>query len=261
MLREDANNTPRVASICARSETSEIRRSQFRRRYGSPFITSMPNTSSRRRAFHRFRAGVYLELQTELQGDDQLHQQRTTKWAARWTWRSEEPCRASTTTWRAGKGRSQGLRQVLFLTSYNSEQAYGRNSDQRLKRPTDFIAAVSAGNRARTCAKSGTWHRALDTRSTCTTALDGSQRADLKKGVKILTPPSCGLDLRSPTHPESPHGSASIPRAEYIVAKQKLATVIPLHSFYQDPEGHRRQGRLQTNSRQSGAQSTGESGR
>ncbi len=58
----------------------------------------------------------------------------------------------------------------------------------------------------------------------------------------MLEPTDCpGLVYFLPT-PKSPHGVDVDPTGEYIVAGGKLATVIPVHSFCEDAQGHRGQG-------------------
>jgi len=125
---------------------------------------------------------------------------------------------------RAGKGPSKDW---VFLTSYNSEQAYEKLEINASKADKDFIAAVNWKS-LETCAKSGmaqNWpseyvHNVMD-------EFARTAHADLKKGVKMLTPQSCPNSIFFLPTPKSPHGADVDPSGEYIVAGGKLATVIP----------------------------------
>ncbi|WP_396199830.1 Sec-dependent nitrous-oxide reductase [Gemmatimonas sp.] len=129
---------------------------------------------------------------------------------------------------RAGKGPSKDW---VFLTSYNSEQAYEKLEINASKADKDFIAAIN-WKRLETCAKTGkaeNWpvdyvHNVMDEFSRVA-------RSETKKSVKMLTPQSCPNSIFFLPTPKSPHGADVDPSGEYIVAGGKLATVIPVHSF------------------------------
>ena len=129
---------------------------------------------------------------------------------------------------RAGKGPSKDW---VFLTSYNSEQAYEKLEINASKADKDFIAAINWKS-LETCAKNGkaeNWpvdyvHNVMDEFSRVA-------RSETKKSVKILTPQSCPNSIFFLPTPKSPHGADVDPSGEYIVAGGKLATVIPVHSF------------------------------
>ena len=129
---------------------------------------------------------------------------------------------------RAGKGPSKDW---VFLTSYNSEQAYEKLEINASKADKDFIAAIN-WKRLETCAKTGkaeNWpvdyvHNVMDEFSRVA-------RSETKKSVKMLTPQSCPNSIFFLPTPKSPHGADVDPSGEYLVAGGKLATVIPVHSF------------------------------
>jgi nitrous-oxide reductase len=129
---------------------------------------------------------------------------------------------------RAGKGPSKDW---VFLTSYNSEQAYEKLEINASKADKDFIAAINWKS-LETCAKNGkaeNWpvdyaHNVMDEFSRVA-------RSETKKSVKMLTPQSCPNSIFFLPTPKSPHGADVDPSGEYIVAGGKLATVIPVHSF------------------------------
>ncbi|WP_345785922.1 Sec-dependent nitrous-oxide reductase [Gemmatimonas sp.] len=129
---------------------------------------------------------------------------------------------------RAGKGPSKDW---VFLTSYNSEQAYEKLEINASKADKDFIAAINWKS-LEACAKNGkaeNWpvdytHNVMDEFSRVA-------RSETKKSVKMLTPQSCPNSIFFLPTPKSPHGADVDPSGEYIVAGGKLATVIPVHSF------------------------------
>ncbi len=129
---------------------------------------------------------------------------------------------------RAGKGPSKDW---VFLTSYNSEQAYEKLEINASKADKDFIAAINWKS-LENCKKAGkgeVWpaeysHNVMD-------EFSRSAHSEMKKGVTVLTPKSCPNSMYFLPTPKSPHGADVDPTGEYIVAGGKLATVIPVHSF------------------------------
>ena len=129
---------------------------------------------------------------------------------------------------RAGKGPSKDW---VFLTSYNSEQAYEKLEINASKADKDFIAAINWKS-LESCKKAGKgeqWpseysHNVMD-------EFTRTAHSELKKGVTVLTPQSCPNSIYFLPTPKSPHGADVDPSGEFIVAGGKLASVIPVHSF------------------------------
>jgi nitrous-oxide reductase len=129
---------------------------------------------------------------------------------------------------RAGKGPSHGW---LFITSYNSEQAYEKLEINASKNDKDFVAAVNwkaleqcvVGGKATTMA--------ADYRHNVLEEGTHSARSERMTSVKVIKPTDCPGSIYYLPTPKSPHGADTDPTGEYIVAGGKLATVIPVHSF------------------------------
>ena len=129
---------------------------------------------------------------------------------------------------RAGKGPSKDW---VFLTSYNTEQAYEKLEINASKADKDFIAAINWKS-LESCKKAGKgeqWpseysHNVMD-------EFTRTAHSEVKKGVTVLTPQSCPNSIYFLPTPKSPHGADVDPSGEFIVAGGKLASVIPVHSF------------------------------
>ena len=129
---------------------------------------------------------------------------------------------------RAGKGPSKDW---VFLTSYNTEQAYEKLEINASKNDKDFIAAINWKN-LETCTKNGkAENRAVEYAHNVMDEFSRVARSEIKKSVKMLTPETCPNSIYFLPTPKSPHGADVDPTGEYIVAGGKLATVIPVHSF------------------------------
>ncbi len=129
---------------------------------------------------------------------------------------------------RAGKGPSKDW---VFLTSYNTEQAYEKLEVNASKNDKDYIAAIN-WRTLEACNKDGkaeTWpadymHNVMD-------EFSHTAKIERKSSVKVLNPTTCPNAIYFLPTPKSPHGADVDPSGEYIVAGGKLATVIPVHSF------------------------------
>ena len=129
---------------------------------------------------------------------------------------------------RAGKGPSKDW---VFLTSYNTEQAYEKLEINASKNDKDFIAAVN-WKQFEGCVKSGKGTQwASDYAHNVMDDFTHTAHSEMKKAVKVITPADCPNSIFFLPTPKSPHGVDVDPTGEYIVAGGKLATVIPVHSF------------------------------
>jgi nitrous-oxide reductase len=144
---------------------------------------------------------------------------------------------------RAGK---QVSRDWVFLTSYNTEQAYTMLESGASQADKDMVVAIN-------------WRKAAEAvqngRATESPAhfyhnfYEGNTQtavSEVRNSVRLLDPATNpGIVYFIPT-PKSPHGVDVDPSGEYLVAGGKLATVIPVHGFSnmiaaienQDFEGH-----------------------
>ncbi len=227
----NANNTPRVARVDLKNfETSEILQiPNSGGNHGSPFLTSNTEyvVASTRFSLPIPQADVPIsDFKKSFKG--------TISFIA-----ANEPGKMDVSFQllvpgfnydlaRAGKGPSKDW---VFLTSYNSEQAYEKLEINASKADKDFIAAIN-WKTLETCKKAGKgeqWpseysHNVMD-------EFTRTAHSELKKGVTVLTPQSCPSSIYFLPTPKSPHGADVDPSGEFIVAGGKLASVIPVHSF------------------------------
>jgi len=227
----NANNTPRVARIdLTRFETEEILEiPNAGGNHGSPFVTQnteylvastrfsvpVPNADVPISEFKKHFKGQISFIKADEPGKMRVAFQMIMPGF-------------SYDLARSGKGASNGW---MFLSMYNTEQAYSLLEVNASQNDKDFVAAVN-WKAIEACAQKGivknvpasyvhnyTDEFTREAKSTTLTSVPQFQAKDCPGAVYFM-----------PT-PKSPHGADVDPTGEYIVAGGKLASVIPVHSF------------------------------